>query len=74
MPQTVPVRGDNLTADLLLWRIHGVRGQELLEEMLELNPGLAAKGVLLVPGDSVIVPDLPPEEPFAAREVVTLFG
>jgi phage tail protein X len=74
MPQTIEVKGDNLTADLLLWRIHGVRGQGLVEEMLELNPGLVAKGLLLIPGDTVIVPDLPVEEPFATREVVTLFG
>lgn len=74
MPKTITIRGDNLTADLLLWRIHGVRGQQLIEELMNINPGLAALGPILPPGTPVIVPDLPAEEPFATREIVTLFG
>lgn len=74
MSQTITIRGDNLTADLLLWRIHGVRGQELIEEMMEVNPGLAELGAVLPSGSIVIVPDMPIEEPFATREIITLFG
>lgn len=74
MPRTIEIRGDNLTADLLLWRVHGVRGQELIEELMTLNPGLADVGPILTPGSTVIVPDIPRKEAFATREIITLFG
>jgi phage tail protein X len=73
MPREIRVNGDNVTADQLLWRLYGVRGQELVETMLILNPGLGGRGPVLPQGEIVLVPDLPPAEP-VKRKLVTLFG
>ena len=73
MPQSIPVRGDNITVDLLLHRVRGVRGRELIAETLRLNPGLAALGLYIPPGTTVIVPDLPTAWQ-AFKNVKTLFG
>lgn len=73
MPRTVTVKAENATLDLLLFRAYGVRGQALIEEALELNPGLAAKGLLIPFGEVVTLPDLPQLDRQAARAVVTLF-
>jgi phage tail protein X len=73
MPETITVRGDNITLDLLLWRRHGVRGRSLLEQTYELNQDLAALGPVLPLGTVVTLPDLA-EETVGARNVVSLFG
>ncbi|MEP4031207.1 tail protein X [Roseibium polysiphoniae] len=73
MPETITIRGDNLTLDLLLWRRYGVRGRELMEQALTLNPSLATIGPILPLGAEITLPDLP-EQTTAARQVVTLFG
>ncbi|WP_394689064.1 tail protein X [Hoeflea sp.] len=71
--ETVTIRGEGITLDLLLWRIHGVRGQDLVEAALELNPGVADAGPVLALGTVVRIPPLPaqtrPEQP-----LITLFG
>lgn len=74
MSQQIPIRGEGITADLLLFRIHGIAGQALVEEMLEMNPGLADLGEFIPLGTVVTVPDLPSPDAFVARPVVTLFG
>ncbi len=74
MPETVTIRGEGITADLLLFRRYGVRGQALVEEMLDTNPGLAALGPVIPLGTEVILPDLPPIETTAARKIISLFG
>lgn len=71
MAETIKVAGDNLTLDLILWRRYGLRGQELVEQTMELNPGLT--GAFLLLGATVLLPDLPAETT-TSREVVTLFG
>ncbi|MBO9424704.1 tail protein X [Labrenzia sp. R4_1] len=71
MPETIRIVGDNITLDLLLWRRHGVRGQDLVEEALTLNP--KQTNPFLVPGSDVVIPDLPAEAA-TRRKVVTLFG
>lgn len=60
--------------DLLLFQVHGVAGQKLLETTLELNPGLARLGPVLPLGTIVTLPDLPAADPFTVRPVVSLFG
>ena len=50
MAETITVKGDNIALDLLLWRRFGVRGQQLVEETYQLNPGLADLGLILPPG------------------------
>ena len=73
MSTSVTVRGEGLTLDLLLHRKHGVRGRELLEATLTLNPGVAALGAVLPLGTVVTLPDLP--EPRAPeRRVLNLFS
>lgn len=74
MPETVAVRGDNLTVDLLLWRRYGVRGRELVEATLALNTGVSGLGAVLPLGTVLTLPDLPDPAPFTTRKVVTLFG
>ncbi len=73
MPQSIPVRGDNITVDLLLHRVHGIRGRELIAETLRLNPGLAGLGLYIPPGTTVIVPDLPSAAQ-TVKKLKTLFG
>lgn len=73
MPQTIFVGGDNVTVELLLHRVHGVRGRALVGDALRLNPGLADLGLFIPAGTSVIVPDLP--APGQVRKTLkTLFG
>lgn len=74
MADQVTVRGDGITADLLLWRRYGSEGQALLEATLDLNPGLAALGSVLPAGTVVMLPDLPDPAARPARPVVSLFG
>jgi phage tail protein X len=73
MPTTVDIRREGLTIDLLLYRAYGLDGQVLVEQALEMNPGVASLGAVLPLGTSVILPDKP-QRVFAARAVVSLFG
>lgn len=73
MAETVTIRGEGITLDLLLWRRYGVRGQGLVEEALDINPGLAALGPILPLETVVILPELPPETTPTVT-VVSLFG
>lgn len=74
MAETITIRGEGISLDLLLWRRYGVRGQGLVEEALVLNPGLAALGPVLPLGTVVTIPDLPPAASAPAVKVVSLFG
>jgi len=69
----VTIRGEGITLDLLLWRIHGVRGQHLVEVAFELNPGLAALGPVLPLGTVVKIPPMP-QAVRAPAPLITLFG
>lgn len=69
----VTIRGEGITLDLLLWRAYGVRGQQLVEEALEANPGLSALGPVLPLGTVVRIPPLPVETR-APAPLITLFG
>ncbi|WP_420415137.1 tail protein X [Roseibium sp.] len=74
MPEEVTITGDNVTADLLLWRKYGITGQKLVREFFELNRGLSAFGVYLPLGRAVLIPDMPAPEPYEEVQVVTLFN
>lgn len=74
MAETITIRGDGITVDLLLWRRYGVRGKSLVEQTLDTNPGLAALGPYLPHGTIVNLPDLPPVAARPARKAVSLFG
>lgn len=56
--ETVTIRGVGISLDLLLWRKYGVRGRELVEATMALNPGLAALGPVLPMMTQVIIPPL----------------
>lgn len=73
MPTTVEIRREGLTLDLLLYRAYGLDGQVLVEQALELNPGIAGLGAVLPLDTTVILPDKP-QRVFTARAVVSLFG
>lgn len=73
MAEIVTVRGEAITLDLLLWRRYGVRGQGLVEEALDINPGLAALGPVLPLETVVVLPELPAQTTPAVT-VVSLFG
>lgn len=72
MNETITIRGEGISLDLLLWRKFGVRGRELVEATLTLNPGLALRGPILPMGTVVIVPPLPLQSRTAVA-LVTLF-
>ncbi len=74
MAETITIRGDGITVDLLLWRRYGVRGKSLVEQTLTGNPGLAALGPYLPHGTVVSLPDLPPAAARPVRKAVSLFG
>lgn len=58
MAERITIEGEGITLDLLLWRKFGVRGRELVEETLDLNPGLSGLGPVLPLGTVVTIPDL----------------
>lgn len=74
MTERVIVRGENITADLLLFRRFGVEGQGLIEALMDLNPGLSSLGPVIPLGTEVLLPGIPKPAPFTARKIVTLFG
>lgn len=69
MAETLEVRRDGLTLDLLLFERYGTTNG--LELVLAANPGLAALGAVLPLLTKVYVPELPAPEP---RQVVRLWG
>jgi phage tail protein X len=68
------VMRENTTLDLLLWRLHGAAGADLLEQAYDLNEGLAELGPVLPVGTKVLLPELPPKTEAKDVTVVTLFG
>lgn len=73
MAEWAEIKGEGVVLDLLLHRKYGVRGRELVEQTLVLNPGLASLGPVLPLGTRVLLPDLPGPSP-AKKRVVSLFG
>lgn len=74
MAQTITIRRENMTLDLLLFQAYGAEGQAMVEQALALNPGLAALGPVIPLGTAVTIPDRPSTDQFKARPVVSLFG
>lgn len=72
--ETVTVRGEGLRLDLIVWRRLKRPFKAVVERILDVNPGLAAKGPVLPIGTVVNIPvELlsPPPEP--TRPVVKLW-
>jgi len=74
MSETITVRGEDITVDLLLFRKYGVRGRGLVETLYSQNPGLSALGPVLPLGTVIIVPELPKQDAAPASKTVSLFG
>jgi phage tail protein X len=74
MAQSFTIKRERLTLDLLLFQAYGPEGQDLVEEALLLNPGLAALGPVIPLGTTVTIPDRPSTDQFTVRPVVSLFG
>lgn len=74
MTQSITIKRERMTIDLLLFQAYGAEGQALLEQTIALNPGLAAKGPEIPLGTTVFIPDRPKQDAFRVRPLVTLFG
>lgn len=72
--ETIIVKGDDTTLDLLLWRRFRSYRPGLVERVLDANPGLADLGPILPVGTAVAVPLDAPELHPPKRPVVRLWG
>jgi phage tail protein X len=70
--ETIVIRGDGITLDLLLWRRFLVPTPGLLERTLELNRGLSDLGAFIPVGTAVIIPIDIPRQP-AQQQTVRLW-
>lgn len=76
MSEHVTIAGDFITLDLLLTRKFGFAGQKLLQQTLDLNPGLAGLGEFIPHKTVVTLPDEvnQEEEPLTPEPNYSLFG
>ncbi|QUS57767.1 tail protein X [Pseudovibrio brasiliensis] len=74
MSTKITVTGEEITLYLLLVRVHGWKGQDLITEALSLNPGIASEGAFLPAGQEVLIPDLPAETTITPEPTIDLFG
>ena len=70
--ERLTVEGDNITLSLLVWRRFRRPMPGLFEQILDLNPGLAALGPCLPVGTTFNMPVPTPREP-ALLEPITLW-
>jgi phage tail protein X len=70
---SVKVAQDGMTLDLLVWRKFGRQDQRLVEQTLDLNPGLADLGPILPVSTIVALPE-PPAATARIRETVKLWS
>ncbi|MGF9694689.1 tail protein X [Rhizobium sp. 0TCS1.26] len=74
MPQTIRIRREGMTVELLLHQTYGVDGRALLEETLAKNPGISGVGSFLPLGTVLTIPDKPAAAAAVFKPVVSLFG
>ncbi len=67
--ETYIVHGDGLTVDAIIWQRYRRRTPKLVEETLELNPGLAELGPIIPSGTRIVIPVPPPP---AERQVAVI--
>lgn len=60
MTEYIAAAGD--TVDYIAWRVYGTREGRVVEQVLEANPGLAAKGAELPAGTRLVLPTITPSE------------
>lgn len=61
---------DGDTADYIAWKYYGTQDGQVVEQLLEANPGLADRGPVLPAGILVTLPDVQPD---TAAQVVRLW-
>lgn len=61
---------DGDTADYIAWKYYGTQDGQVVEQLLEANPGLADRGPVLPAGILVTMPDV---QPATAAQVVRLW-
>lgn len=49
---------DGDTADYLTWKYYGRQDHQIVEQVLQANPGLADRGPVLPPDVRVVLPDV----------------
>lgn len=54
---------DKESVSALCWRVLGTSGGGVIEQTLDLNPGLAARGALLPAGLTITLPDISTDQP-----------
>jgi len=72
--ETITVTTEGMLLDALLVRRFGYRGQSLLTQTLELNPGLVTSGAVVALGTVVTLPREPDRQPFTQTPRISLFG
>lgn len=71
--ETLTVKGDHITLDLLLWRRFRDHRSGFVERVFDMNPGLADLGAVLPVGTRVLIPLDAPELRPPERPVVRLW-
>lgn len=73
--ETITIKGDEITVDLLLWRRFKRYDQGLVERVLDMNPGIADGTVFLPIGFVVKIPLDAPNRPAtaASKQAVKLY-
>jgi phage tail protein X len=71
--ETITVRTEGLTLDQLVWRRFRRPVPGLVEQVLDLNPGLAQLGPYLPLGAEIILPTLEQAADPVAQEVIQLW-
>jgi len=69
----VQVVQDRMTLDLVIWRELGRQDEQLVEQTLARNPGIASAGTILPIGTIVDLPE-PPAARARLRETVKLWS
>lgn len=71
--ETILVRTEGLTLDQLVWRKYRRPIPGLVEQVLELNPGVAQLGPMLPVGTAVRLPILQAKSETPARDLIQLW-
>lgn len=71
--ETVVVQGEGITVDLLVWRRYRRPIPGMVEKVLAMNPGLAARGPILPLGEVVRLPIVEAKAETPARALVQLW-
>lgn len=72
--QSITVESDGFTVDMLIWRRYRRPMPGLLEQTLDINPGLAGLGPILPVGTVVLLPIVQTRDIVQSVEVISLWS